>query len=228
VLFHTFALQEHICFELVVVVDVDEGHECSHCLAHKEFSTAACPTQYYLYTTTLGDKDKVSTQALTHAKLDSHGRTLDKRITSIISVAVSLLLVPLCLYLLLPELPEMPEQPPALCNWIRQGSLGRLCTHIPQEISTTYLRLFVVVVVVVITIVVSVGVSIVVVVAATTATLFVPVALDFFCALKVKTYYVANQQDVDGGKQGKELYPKPFADSTSESQQTDRHHMKVV
>jgi hypothetical protein len=56
VLFHTFALQEHICFELVVVVDVDEGHERFHRLAHKEFSAAACPTQYYLYTAALGDK----------------------------------------------------------------------------------------------------------------------------------------------------------------------------
>jgi hypothetical protein len=56
VLFLTFALQELVGLELVVVVDVDEGLERFHRLAHKEFSAAACPTQHYLYSAALEGK----------------------------------------------------------------------------------------------------------------------------------------------------------------------------
>jgi hypothetical protein len=65
--------------------------------------------------------NKVSTQALIHAKMDSHGRTLDRRIASVKSVAVLPLLVPLCLSLPLPELPELPERLTALCNGPDRG-----------------------------------------------------------------------------------------------------------
>jgi hypothetical protein len=48
--FLTFALQEHVGFELVGVVDVDEGF---HRLTHKQFSAAGCPAQHYFYSATL-------------------------------------------------------------------------------------------------------------------------------------------------------------------------------
>ena len=51
--FLTFALQEHVGFELVGVVDVDEGF---HRLTHKEFSAAGCPAQHYFYSATLESK----------------------------------------------------------------------------------------------------------------------------------------------------------------------------
>ena len=53
--FLTFALQEHVGFELVGVVDVDEGLERFHHLADKEFSAATCPAQH-LYSAALESK----------------------------------------------------------------------------------------------------------------------------------------------------------------------------